>query len=150
MKKTASRLLVFFAAIGLCFYLVSCKTSYQPILNSQEGINFKVTTLANAKEAAKTQNKPLFVFAHASWCPTCKKMEQEVLIRKELGATYNQDFVNVAIDIDSPAGKELQKTYPIRATPTLFFFKADGSLAKKTEGFADVEDLQSAALQLAN
>jgi len=137
-------------AAAICFYLVSCKTSYKPILNSQEGINFKVTTLAEAEEAAKTQNKPLFIFAHASWCPTCKKMEQEVLIRKELGAAYNQDFVNVAIDIDSPAGKQLQKTYPIRATPTLFFFKADGSLAKKTEGFADVEDLQTASLQLVN
>lgn len=150
MKKTVSRLFVFFAAIGLCCYLVSCKTSYKPILNSQEGINFKVTTLAEAEEAAKTQNKLLFVFAHASWCPTCKKMEQNVLIQKELGAAYNQDFLNVAIDIDSPAGKELQKTYPIRATPTLFFFKADGSLAKKIEGFADVDDLESAALQLDN
>ena len=150
MKKKVSRLLTFVLAVGICFYLVSCKTSYKPLLQSQEGINFKVTTLADAQLAAKTQNKPLFVFAHASWCPTCKKMEQEVLIKKELGVSYNQGFVNVAIDIDSPAGKELQKTYPIRATPTLFFFKADGSLAKKTEGFADVEDMQSAALQLAN
>lgn len=148
MKKTALGLFVLFAAVGLCFYLVSCKTSYKPILNSQEGINFKVTTLAEAKEAAKSQNKPLFVFAHASWCPTCKKMEQEVLVSKELGAAYNQQFVNVAIDIDSPAGKELQKTYPIRATPTLFFFKADGSLAKKTEGFTDAEDLRADAYQL--
>jgi len=79
MKKTASRLLIFVMGAGLCFYLISCKTSYKPVLNSQEGINFKVTTLADAKEIAKAQNKPLFVFAHASWCPTCKKMEQEVL-----------------------------------------------------------------------
>jgi len=72
------------------------------------------------------------------------------LVQKAVGAAYNQDFVNVAIDIDSPAGKELQKSYPIRATPTLFFFKADGSLAKKIEGFADVDDLESAALQVDN
>ena len=150
MKKTTPKRFAFFVALCLCFYLVSCKTNYKPVLNSQEGINFKVTTLMDAKETAKNQNKPLFVFAHASWCPTCKKMEQEVLIRKELGGTYNQDFVNVAIDIDSPDGKELQKIYPITATPTLLFFKADGSLSKKTEGFADVEDLQADAQQLTN
>ncbi|MFA6245397.1 MAG: thioredoxin family protein [Mucilaginibacter sp.] len=149
MIKIASRIFVFFAAIGLC-WLVSCKTTYKPILSSQDGINFKVSTLADAKADAKSQNKPLFIFAHASWCPTCKKMEQEVLVQKILGTTYNQTFVNVAIDIDSPAGKELQKAYPIRATPTLFFFKADGSLAKKTDGFADVEDMQSAANELTN
>jgi len=56
----------------------------------------------------------------------------------------------VATDIDSPDGKEVQKIYPFRATPTLFFFKADGSLAKKTEGFTDVEDLQADAHQLTN
>ena len=150
MKKTVATLFTFVLATITCFYLISCKTSYKPMLNSRAGINFKVTTLDDARLAAKTQNKPLFLFAHASWCPTCKKMEQEVLVQKAVGAAYNQDFVNVAIDIDSPAGKELQKSYPIRATPTLFFFKADGSLAKKIEGFADVDDLESAALQVDN
>jgi len=145
MKKITPRLFVFFAAIGLCFYMVSCKTNYKPILNSQEGINFKVTTLADAKAAAKTQNKPLFVFAHASWCPTCKKMEQEVLVRKELGVVYNPNFVNVAIDIDSPDGKELQKIYPIRATPTLLFFNSAGDFAQKVEGYTTEDELLAEA-----
>ncbi|OKS88073.1 hypothetical protein RG47T_3537 [Mucilaginibacter polytrichastri] len=132
-------------AVGICLYMASCRTSYKPLLHSQEGINFKVTTLADARQSAEAQNKPLFVFAHASWCPTCKKMEQEVLIQKELGAAYNQDFVNVAIDIDSPDGKELQKIYPIRATPTLFFFNKGGNIAKKIEGYTTAEKLLAEA-----
>ncbi|QEM07707.1 thioredoxin fold domain-containing protein [Mucilaginibacter rubeus] len=139
MKKSAQILLVFLATsvIGLA----SCTPRYKPRLSSQQGINFKTISLADAQALAKAENKPLFVFAHASWCPTCKQMEQEVLIKQELGKAYNPSLVNVAIDIDSGDGKKLKEQYPIRATPTLFFFNADGSLAKKLEGFTTADFL---------
>lgn len=148
MKKIIPGVSLLFAALLICLFITSCKTNYKPVLSSQQGINFTVTSVAEAKQMAKAQHKPLFVFAHASWCPTCKKMEHEVLIRKELGTAFNQNFVNVAIDVDSPEGKKLNELYPIRATPTLFFFNADGSLAKKTEGFADTEELQAVAQEI--
>ncbi len=137
-----------FAVIGLCVTLAACSNKFKPQLNSQQGINFKVTSLAQALQLAKTQNKPLFVFAHASWCPTCKKMEQEVLVKKDLGETYNNQLVNVAIDVDSPEGKKLNELHTIRATPTLFFFNADGSVAKKLEGFTTDQELLAVAHEL--
>lgn len=121
--------------------LSACKFQYTPKLSSNEGINFKVTSLNTAQLEAKQEKRPLFLFAHASWCPTCKEMERVVLVRKELGDAYNKNIVNDAIDIDSLNGKELQKKYPIHATPTLFFFNANGSLAKKVEGAATVPEL---------
>jgi thiol:disulfide interchange protein len=150
MKKPLSLLLMFFMAIGVCIYLFSCKTKYKPVLNSQAGINFKVISLADARKTAKIEGKPLFVFAHASWCPTCKKMEQEVLIQQKLGDTYNQGFVNVAIDVDSPEGHKLNEVYPIRATPTLFFFNTDGRISKKLEGFTTADELLAEAKALKN
>jgi len=146
MKKSA-QILLLFLAIGVAA-LTSCTQKFKPRLNSQQGINFKTTSLADAQALAKAENKPLFVFAHASWCPTCKQMEQEVLIKKELGDAYNANVVNVAIDIDSKDGKKLQEQYPIRATPTLFFFNADGSPAKKLEGFTTVDALLAEAGKL--
>lgn len=139
MKKSAQILLVFL--VTLVISLASCTPRYKPRLSSQQGINFKTISLADAQALAKAENKPLFVFAHASWCPTCKQMEQEVLIKQELGEAYNPNVVNVAIDIDSRDGKKLKEQYPIRATPTLFFFYADGSPAKKLEGFTTADVL---------
>ena len=81
------------------------------MLTSHDGINFKVISLAQAKQTAKAENKPLFVFAHASWCPTCKKMEHEVLNQRALGDSYNEQLVNVAIDIDSPDGHQLNQLF---------------------------------------
>lgn len=146
MKKSAQIFLVLLATAVIA--LVSCTPKFKPRLSSQQGINFKTLSLADAKALAKTENKPLFVFGHASWCPTCKQMEQEVLVKKELGDAYNANVVNAAIDIDSPDGKKLQAVYPIRATPTLFFFNADGSLAKKLEGFTTADALLAEAGEL--
>lgn len=136
------------AIAGLSFGITSCTRRYKPMLSSHDGVNFKITSLAQAEEIAKAENKPLFVFAHASWCPTCKKMEQEVLVQKKLGDVYNQQFVDVAIDIDSPEGHKLNDRYKIRATPTLFFLNADGGIAKKAEGFMTAEELLATAQSL--
>jgi len=141
MKMNAQRYLLLLVFAGLFLGLPSCKTKYKAMLTSEDGINFKVTSLAQAKQLAKSENKPLFVFAHASWCPTCKQMEHEVLNQKALGDVYNKDVVNVAIDIESPDGRELNTQFPIRATPTLIFFTPDGSVVRKIEGYAAAGDL---------
>ncbi len=141
MKKNTQRHLLLLGFAGLFLGLLSCNSKHKAMLTSREGINFKITSLAQAKQLAKEENKPLFVFAHASWCPTCKRMEYEVLNQKAIGEIYNKDIVNVAIDIDSPDGKQLGAQFPIRATPTLLFFHPDGSVAKKIEGYAGAGDL---------
>jgi thioredoxin-related protein/threonine/homoserine/homoserine lactone efflux protein len=146
MKKSAQILMVLLVTASIAF--VACTPKFKPKLNSQQGINFKTLSLTDAQALAKAENKPLFVFAHASWCPTCKQMEQEVLIKKELGDAYNSNVVNVAIDIDSPDGKKLQAVYPIKATPTLFFFDADGKLVRKLEGFTKAEVLLAEEVKL--
>ena len=69
-------LLISLAAITL----TACKSHYKPVLTSGQGINFKVTSLDSALNEVKAAKKPLFVFAHASWCPTCREMEQTVLM----------------------------------------------------------------------
>ena len=147
MKKNISGLFKCFAAAISFAAMGSCALKAQPTLNSKEGINFTVLSLAAAKEKAKTENKPLFVFVHASWCPTCKQMEKEVLIRKELGDAFNGRFLNVAIDIDSPDGHRLNESYPVKGTPTLLFFSPDGNIESKIVGFTTAKDLLATAHQ---
>jgi thioredoxin 1 len=134
----------------LIFVLAACSTHYKPVLTSKQGVNFQVTTLEKGKQIARAQNKPLFVFAHASWCATCKKMEQEVFIQEQLGKVYNQEFVNVAIDVDSPEGKRLNGFSKISGTPTLFFFGMDGNVLYKSAGFESADELLAIAARLKN
>ena len=132
----------------LLITLFSCNSSFTPVLNSAQGVKFKVSALSNALAIAKSQNKPLFVFLHATWCPTCKQMENEVLNKKEVGDKFNQSFVNVAIDYDSAEGKNLDKLYKIHATPTLLFFDAKGNIIKRIDGGVSGADLLGVAATL--
>jgi len=141
MKKLAKGLMLLLSV----FIASSCKSNYNPVLSSKQGVNFDVISLNQAKEKAKIEHKQLFVFVHATWCPTCKKMENEVFVQEQLGKVYNLQFVNEAIDLDSKEGKLLNQSMPISATPTLFYFDANGVLIKKVEGFCNVNQLLSYA-----
>jgi len=147
MKIRPKYILMIVALIGIVLF-GACRTKYKPMLNSDSGVQLKSISIIQAQTEARSAGKPLFVFIHASWCPTCKKMEHEVLVEKQVGDTYNSKFINAAIDIDSEDGKKLKELYPIRATPTLFFFKADGTLAKKWEGYATLEKLVSLSAEI--
>lgn len=149
MKPLTKSARVFSIAVLATLILASCRTHYKPVLSSNLGVNFKVAPFKEGLSLAKSDKKPLFVFIHASWCPTCKKEEQEVLVQERVGSPFNKKFVNVAIDLDSKDGKDFQKEYPVHATPTLFFFNPDGTLAQKIEGFATSDTLLSATAQLA-
>ncbi|MFD1257676.1 thioredoxin family protein [Mucilaginibacter terrae] len=135
MKNKYALLLIISLLFG------ACRSKFKPLLTSESGVQFKMISLNEAKATAKAAGKPLFVFAHASWCPTCKKMEHEILVEKQIGDVYNAQLINVAIDVDSEEGKKLNGLYPIRATPTLLYFNSDGTLAKKWEGFANTNKL---------
>lgn len=144
MKIKPIYILLAFAFTGSMLFL-ACRTKFKPTLTSAKGIRFDTVSLDAAKAQAKTSGKPLFIFAHASWCATCKKMEQEVLVEQQIGNIYNAKLINVAIDVDTEEGKKLNDLYPIKATPSLFYFNSNGTLIKKWEGFATVPQL----LQLA-
>lgn len=147
MKIKLKYILMIVALIGIVLF-GACRTKYKPMLNSNSGVQLKSISIIQAQTEARSAGKPLFVFIHASWCPTCKKMEHEVLVEKQVGDTYNSKFINAAIDIDSEDGKKLKELYPIRVTPTLLFFKADGTLAKKWEGYATLEKLVSLSAEI--
>ena len=52
--------------------------------------------------------------------------------------------------LDSGDGKKLNDLYPIRATPTLFYFTSDGTLAKKWEGVAAAPQLLLLSAEVSN
>jgi thioredoxin 1 len=148
MKYSITKIAVVIVAALFIMFVSACQQHYQPKLTSKDGVNLKAQTLAEGLLAAKTAHKPLFVFLHATWCPTCKRMEHEVLVQKQLGDYFNKNLINVAIDYDSDEGHHLNKVYPINATPTLYFFNESGQLVSKLEGFKSADELLAAATGL--
>ena len=106
-----------------------------------QGIEFYHGTWAEAREKAKAEGKLIFVDAYASWCGPCKRMASSVFTQQKAGAFFNENFINLKIDMEKPENAEFAGKYPVSAYPTLMFLDASGKLVTKDVGAKEVEGL---------
>jgi len=113
-------------------------------------INFETGTLAAALEKAKLENKPVFVDVFAVWCGPCKRMAATAFTDPKVAEFYNKHFINVKVDGEKNDGPAVMSQFGITAYPTLLYFNADGSLAKKVVGGQDANQLLKQGIALAD
>jgi thiol-disulfide isomerase/thioredoxin len=105
------------------------------------GIEFFHGTWKEAMAKAKEEDKLLFVDAYAKWCGPCKRMAKNVFTQDEVGAFFNDKFINLKLDMEETDGLAFGQKYPVSAYPTLFFLTGDGEVIKKVRGGQQAESL---------
>jgi thiol-disulfide isomerase/thioredoxin len=106
-----------------------------------QGIAFFEGTWDEALEAARKQDRILFVDAYATWCGPCKRMAKDVFTTREAGEYFNRYFINVKLDMERGDGLTFREKYPVSAFPTLFFIAPDGEVVHRHVGALDTEAL---------
>jgi len=108
-----------------------------------QGIEFFHGEWQEALEQAEKSDKLLFVDAYAQWCGPCKRMAKEVFTKEEVGSFFNDNFINLKLDMETEDGRAFGKKYPVSAYPTLFFVNGKGEIVKKVTGGKKANDLIS-------
>lgn len=103
-------------------------------MSSAQGIEFQKGTFAEAQELAKKEGKIIFMDAYAEWCGPCKRMARDVFPTKEAGDFFNENFINVKMDMEKGEGRALAKKYGVRSYPTLLFLDYTGAVVYQTRG----------------
>lgn len=67
-------------------------------------INFREGGFAEALEAAKSENKLVFMDCYTSWCGPCKLMASKEFVQEKAGEYFNPRFVSVKIDMEKGEG----------------------------------------------
>ena len=98
------------------------------------------TTLEQASEKAKKENKLIFLDCYTSWCGPCKKMARDVFPQEQVGAFMNPKFVNIKIDMESEYGAPLAKRLQIQAYPTFVIFNAYAQEIGRFLGGSEAEE----------
>lgn len=106
------------------YYLLSLLFAAS-LLNAQ-GIEFFKGSWEEALEAAKQEDKPIFIDAYASWCGPCKQMSANVFPLQEVGEVFNGNFISLKLDMEKPEAATFKANHPVKAYPTLFFLDAKG------------------------
>lgn len=99
-----------------------------------KSIKFINNSLDKAVEKAKESNKLIFVDAYTTWCGPCKWMSANMFTNPEIAEFYNENFVNLKLDMEKGEGKDFAEKYAIRAYPTLIFIDAEGVLQHRKVG----------------
>jgi len=120
--------------------LLAFNTSAQSNSTDSE-INFVETSWPQALKRAAAQNKYIFVDAYATWCGPCKMLKATTFKNNKAAAFYNQNFVNVALDMEKGNNPQLAQAWGMRAYPTLIIFDSKGKIVLNTVGFITAKDL---------
>ncbi|MCF0059460.1 thioredoxin fold domain-containing protein [Dyadobacter sp. CY356] len=112
-------------------------------VNADAGIKFTGGNWASILKKAKAENKIIFLDAYTTWCGPCKLLQKNVFTKPEVGALFNQKFINVKVDMESGEGPKLAQKYPLEGYPTLFFIDGDGKIVKQVIGYQNPETLVS-------
>lgn len=117
--------------------------SMLPILVYAQGIEFFHGTWDEALKAAYEEEKIIFVDAYTTWCGPCKTMAKYTFTDEEVGTFFNENFINVKLDMEKEAGMNWRKKYPVTAFPTLYFVGPEGEVVLKSVGAKKPKDLLS-------
>lgn len=111
--------------------------------NIKDGIRFRHDYwLEKAIQIAKIEDKNIFIDTYAPWCGPCKLMDIQFQDR-DLGAYFNEKYINVRIDMDGPYGKALREKYNVFFLPTLLILDKHGNPKYVSDGILSADELLS-------
>ncbi|HEY8623549.1 MAG TPA: thioredoxin fold domain-containing protein [Casimicrobiaceae bacterium] len=88
--------------------------------------------------AAKADNRPVFLYWGAVWCPPCNQVKATIFNRQDF-IERSRFFVPVYIDGDSPSAQRLGARFKVSGYPTMILLKPDGSEITRLPGEVDAE-----------
>ena len=87
---------------------------------------------------AKADNKPVFVYWGAAWCPPCNQVRATLFNRQDF-IERSRAFVPVYIDGDSPGAQKLGTRFKVRGYPTMVLFSPAGDELTRLPGEVDAQ-----------
>lgn len=109
--------------------------------------NFRPLTFDQAVEAAKAENKLVFIDIYTSWCGPCKMMASKVFPQKKVGDFMNEHFVCIKLDAEKE-GADVAKLFNVRAYPTFVIAGTDkkevNTLVGYNEGDTFIDKVKAA------
>lgn len=106
--------------------------------HDDSGIAWQKGDVDAAFAAARTSNKPVFLYWGAEWCPPCNQVKATIFNRQDF-IERSRFFVPVYIDGDSPSAQKLGSRFKVSGYPTMILFKPDGSEITRLPGEVDAE-----------
>lgn len=115
-----------------------------PMLSWGQGIEFHHGSLSEGLEIAEKEGKLVFVDFYTDWCIPCKSMAKNIFPQEEVGAYFNEHFINLKLDAEKE-GLSAARLYGVKSYPTYLFLDSDGDVVFKETGSRSKESFLEVA-----
>ena len=102
------------------------------------GIAWRKGDVDAAFAAARAENKPVFLYWGAIWCPPCNQVKATIFNRQDF-IDRSRFFVPVYIDGDSPSAQKEGARFKVSGYPTMVLFTPDGREITRLPGEVDAD-----------
>ncbi len=116
------------------FILAAAIIIFSTLQVSADGIKFFKGSWKEALAEAKSSDKLIFMDCYTTWCGPCKAMARDVFPNAKVGDYFNDNFINVKMDMEKGEGKTLARKYSVNAYPTLLFVDGSGKVVHMSKG----------------
>lgn len=87
---------------------------------------------------AKADNKPVFLYWGAVWCPPCNQVKATIFDRQDF-VERSRFFIPVYIDGDSPSAQKEAARFKVSGYPTMVLFTPDGTEITRLPGEVEAD-----------
>lgn len=101
------------------------------------GVAWFAGDVARAFDLARKQNKPVFVYFGAVWCPPCQELKATIFRRKDFLDRLSL-FVPVYLDGDAPDAQRWADEFRVEGYPTVLILRSDRSEIERVSGGMDL------------
>lgn len=127
-KKLKRKLILYgsFTAVLLIVYFgnVAIQTHLGKKALDATGLDY--VDLETALTLAANQSKPILADLSAIWCPSCRKLDNQVFANAQVKQLINDEFIMARIEYESDAGKAFMKKYDVSGFPVLLVLNSQG------------------------
>ena len=102
------------------------------------GIAWHDGSVDSAFARARKENRPVFMYWGAVWCPPCNRLKATLFKRPDFIARM-RDFVPVYVDGDAPDAQAVSSRFKVRGYPTTLVFLPNGRELTRLPGEAGPE-----------
>ncbi len=115
----------------------SATSSTSANASAPSGIAWYSGSVESAFAAARAQNKPVFLYWGAKWCPPCHELKATVFSRPDFIEKLKL-FVPVYLDGDDPGAQKWGERFGVSGYPTVLVLRADQSELARISGGMDL------------
>lgn len=113
-------------------------------------VKFAASDWDAAEAKAKAEKKLYFVDFDASYCASCRNMDESTYQDPALASYIEQNVVALRLDVQDFDGIMWSQKYEVEALPTMLIFDEQGKLVKRMVGYKSAKDLMSAFQEASN